>query len=511
MRRRALLVSLTGAAAGLAGCSLTSGQSADDPQTNGTGQSPTTRPPSTEPPSTPDDDEIPEPPETVASVVDLETGPRTYAFAPTHFRTSDGTSVSLWFDRTATADHPARLRGVLENTTEYANTVRVEWIPAVGRTFSRNPEGYDHEARLHLAPVEQNELAERVPDLDRTEAGYWRLGESGPTMPETVRLDAGERVELAYAVVGDPEMADRPTGHYEFRGDDATASIHVWQTDQPGPTVTSRFAGQSVPALSEETSTAWYHNADVTTAVSLRPAREQVALDGRIEFELVNHSAQELSCGHWNLHKLVDGEWYHIGPNIHTSDCRLLAPGEHQEWSLRAFNGEPVPCGEHGGAGCRDGLTRGYLGGGTYAVVAGYGHPADQSATLVQLVGNPVALAPAPEATVERRGATVSVRFPAYGDGEHPPDASFTLSRTDDAEERLIAEQIMDADGVAAPGRGLRTALATLDADADRVEVLADEHTADAATGHDSTKRRFRFRGQAYQVTRVAPEEEADG
>jgi hypothetical protein len=505
MRRRALLASLTGVAAGLAGCSFASGQPSDDPA-NGPKQGPTTRPPSTETPTSPGSDDMPEPPETMASVIDLETGPRTYAFAPTHFRPSDEAAVSLWFDRTATADHPARLRGVLENTAEYATTIQVEWIPAVGRTYSRNPEGYDHEARLQLPPTEQNELADRVPDLTRTEAGYWRRSENGPTMPETVRLDAGERVELAYAVVGDPGLADRPTGHYEFRGDDATASIHVWQTDQPGPTATSRFAGQSVPALSEETSTAWYHDADATTAVSLRPAREQVALDGRVAFELVNHSARELSCGHWNLYKLADGEWYHVGPNIHTSDCRLLAPGGHQEWALRAFNSDAVPCGEHAGAGCGDGLTRGYLGGGTYAVVAGYGHPADQSGALIELVGDSVTLEPAAEATIDRRGSTVTVQFPEYGDGEHPPDASFTLSRADGAEERLIAEQVVDSGGFAGSGRGLRTALAALDADAERVEVRADEHIVDAATDHDSTSRRFRFRGQAYQVTQVAPE-----
>lgn len=504
MRRRALLASLTGVAAGLAGCSLggsrsTDAPETDDPATDGPARDRTETPT----PSTPDDG-MPEPPETMASVVDLETGPRTYAFAPTGFRTDDGTAVSLWFDRTATADHPARLRGVLENANDFANTVRVEWIPAVGGTHSRNPEGYDHEARLHLAPTEENNLAERVPELTRTEAGYWRLRDNGPTMPETVRLEAGERVELAYAVVGDPGMSARPTGHYEFQGDDAAASVHVWHTDQPGPTAGSRFAGRSVPPLSEDGSTDWYHEADATTPVSLRPESERLELDGRVEFELVNHSEQRLSCGHWNLYKLVDGEWYHVGPNLHTSDCRLLAPGRHLRWALRAFNGDAVAC--EGCGGRRGGLTRGYLGGGTYAVVAGYGHPADRSGALLDLVGDPVELAPAADATVDRRGATVTVRFPEYGDGEHPPDATFTLSRADGAGDRLIAEQLMDTGGFGAPGRGLRTALTHLDADVDRVEVRADEHVVDAATGHDSTARRFRFRGQAYQVTEVAPD-----
>lgn len=500
MRRRALLASLTGATASLAGCSFASGQSTDDSPTNGTEQDPTT----STPPNSSDSDGQ-EPPETMASVVDLQTGPRTYAFVPTRFRTADEAVVSLWFDRTATDNHPARLRGFLENANDFSNTFRIEWIPAVGRSFSSNPEGHDHEARLHLAPTEGNDLAEQVPELTQTNVGYWKLGDGNSKMPETVRLAAGERVELAYAVVGDSEMSARPTGRYEFRGDDTTASIHVWHTEQPGPIAESRFAGRSVPPLSENMSSGWYHEADASTPVSLRPGTERLELDGRIEFQLVNHSAQELSCGHWNLHKLVDDEWYHVGPNIHTSDCRTLSPGQHHRWALRAFNGDAVACGEYSG-GCGNAITRGYLGGGTYAVVAGYGYPDDQSAALVELVGDPVELAPAEDVTVTRRGATVTVEFPEYGDDKHPQDSTFTLSRTDSAAERLIGEQIMSSDVFASSGKELRTALAYLDADVDRVEIRADEHIVDAITGYDSTNRRFRFRGQAYQVTQVAPD-----
>ena len=349
MRRRALLASVAGATAGLAGCSFASGQSTEDSPTNGTEQAPTTPTP-----SNPDNGDVSESPETMASVVDLETGSRTYAFGPTRFRTADEAVVSLWFDRTATAHHPARLRGFLENANDFSNTFRVEWIPAVGQTSSSNPEGYDHEARLHLAPTAENELAEGEPELTWTNSGYWQLNDGSTEIPETVRLDAGERVGLAYAVVGGSEMSARPTGHYEFRGDDATASIHVWHTDQPGPIAESRFAGRSVSPLSEDMTTGWYHEAGASTPVSLRPGTERVELDGRIEFQLVNHSDQELSCGHWNLYKLVDNEWYHVGPNIHTSDCRMLAPGQHHRWVLRAFNGDSVACGEYSG-----GLWRG--------------------------------------------------------------------------------------------------------------------------------------------------------
>lgn len=104
----------------------------------------------------------------------------------------------------------------------------------------------------------------------------------------------------------------------------------------------------------------------------VRPSTERLALalDGLVEFVMVNNGREGLRCGQWNLHKPVEGEWFHIAPLVHTADCRVLHPGGRLRWSLRAFNGEAV------GVGSRcdgDGLTAGHLGGGEYAVVAGYG------------------------------------------------------------------------------------------------------------------------------------------
>ena len=98
----------------------------------------------------------------------------------------------------------------------------VEWIPAVGRTHGRQPRGYDHEASLHFAPTENNALAETVPEVARDESGYWRVEDVGPWMPDTRRLEAGERVELEYVLVGEPDMPGRPTGTYEFSGRDGS-------------------------------------------------------------------------------------------------------------------------------------------------------------------------------------------------------------------------------------------------------------------------------------------------
>jgi hypothetical protein len=491
MRRRTLLSSLAAGLAGVAGCSQsvpTDTTSARQPTTQTTASATTTDPGNGDPPTG-------DPPEGYASVVELGTGPRTYAFAPTRFRTSDDASVALWFTQTATADHPAVLRGYLENANDYENTFEVEWIPAVGNVHSRQPSGYDHEAGLSLAPTEDNALAETVPALRRHESGYWQTTDTGPWVTETRRLDPGERVELAYAVVGDPEMTERPTGTYEFRGRDETVRIAVWDTDTPGPEGESRFAGRDLTDFEGDQTTAWFHDADATTAVFARPSTERLNLDGRLTVTAVNHGHETARCGHWNFYKLVDGEWFHVAPRIHTADCRALVPGERIEWTLRAFNGEAVPC-----DGDNPGLTRGYLGGGEYAVVAGYGNPADQSAALVELVGDPVEVVLTEDATVERNGDEVTVTTERWNDGESPANATVTLTRTDSASERLIAEQVMGPP-VFGDGHALRNALAPMGGNVSRVIVRTDADAADTAIRGDDGTRRFRFRGTAYQLT----------
>jgi len=506
MRRRALLASLGAGVAGLAGCV----ESSTGPETTTTGD-PTTGEPTTDT-TTPNEDAPPEPPDQFASVVELETGPRTYALRPVRRRTDDGGEVALWFDRTATADGPAVLTGYLQNANDFENTFRVEWLPGVGRVHAQQPRGHDHEARLHLAPTENNELATEVPEVVRDESGYWRVEAVGPWFPETHRMDPGEVVELEYAVVGEPGMDGRPTGTYtlEYGGEGDGLSVGVWDTEHPGPDADSRFAGRTVPAFEGESTTAWFHEADASTRVYVEPSTERLDLDGLVEFEVVNHSDESVGCGHWDLYKLDGGEWFHVGPFAHTDDCRGLAPGQRKTWPLRAFNGEPVEC----GGDCRGGFIRGFLGGGEYAAVAGYGRPEDESAALVEFAGDPVEVVPTEDATVERDGDTVTVTTPRYGDGDseddRAPDATMTVERADGAAERLIAEQVMNADpgsGFGTPYGALRNALAGFEDGVQRVVVRTDEHDVDRAVGHDATRRRFSVRGQAYVATTTRADE----
>ncbi|EMA19384.1 hypothetical protein [Haloarcula amylolytica] len=501
MRRRALLASIPGALAGLAGCSfgtLGSDETADVTPAPRPTQSPTD--PDDSGTGTPTGTGDPPRPENPTTVIELETGPRTYALSSPGLHTADRARVGLWFDQTATDDHPATLRGWLQNSNEFENTFRVKWIPGVGQTHSRQPSGYDHEARLHLAPTDNNDLADEVPPLGRTDEGYWRVDDVGPWMPETYRLNPGEWVKLEYALVGEPGQSGRPTGTYEFRGQAGSLSVSVWDTRSPGPETDSRFAGRSLPPFPGDGGVQWYHEADRATPAFVRPSTERAKLDTQVGFEMVNNSHERLQCGHWDLYKLVDGEWFHVAPAAHTADCRLLKPGSQEQWGLRAFNGPAVGCGT-GDCHC-DGLTQGYLGGGEYAIVAGYGHATNESAALVALVGDRAAVTPTDGVPTARDGDTVRVTTDRHGDGERPTDATFTLTRTDNASERVIAEQVMAHGQFAMSDGGLRNAIPFLIDDVSRVVVETDEHAVDGVLGYDTSRRRFQFRGQAYEVTR---------
>jgi hypothetical protein len=218
---------------------------------------------------------------------------------------------------------------------------------------------------------------------------------------------------------------------------------------------------------------------------------------------MVNHSHESLKCGHWNLYKLVDGQWFHVAPTAHHSDCHTLPAGETERWSLRAFNEDAVPC-DRSNRG-HDGLTQGYLGGGEYAAVAGYGHPSDESAALVELVGGSVTLVPTEDANSERDGDTVTVTTDRHGDGERPSDATFTLTHVESADSRVIAEQVMTTGGFGSKGRGLRNLLAAASPDGERpaverVVLRTDAYAFDHELRAEGATRRVQFRGRAFKI-----------
>ncbi|WP_226012162.1 hypothetical protein [Halomicrobium salinisoli] len=513
MRRRALLSALATGTAALSGCSVLGGPrdeqsaatpAADDPDggsraTDG------------------DPDESPAGDDWLADAspaIELSTRPRAVGLHATSFTTDDGAAVRLGFDRTATADGPARLRGYLANANDFENTVRTGRIPGVGVVLApRSGEGSPHKP-IYLVPTEHNDLAETVPEIVR-EDGYWFFQgrtDTDPWMPETHRMDPGERARLEYYVVS---SAWKP-GTYELSGHEEAVGIGVWDATSPGPDGDSRFDGRSVPPIprrfrEDDATIQWYHESDADTRAFVRPATERLELDGRLEFEFVNHSREPLECGGWSLYKLVDGQWFRVEPERSAIDCSPLGPGERSQWTIRAFNGGTIPC--YG----RECFTADYLGGGTYAVAAGFGPNTDGSGALVELVGDPVEIVPTDDAAAERDGGTVTVTTERYREADPSFRGRVVLTPVDDESEQrsstprsspthgdhelLIAEVIMRSQN-----RTLRNGLAYAGDDVDRVVVRTGVAARDA-TDPGEDRRRFRFRGRAYEVRQVSDED----
>ncbi len=196
--------------------------------------------------------------------------------------------------------------------------------------------------------------------------------------PDIHRLAPGEWVQLEYALVGEPGQSGRPTGS-SVRGQGDSLSVSAWDTRRPGPETESRFAGRSLPPLPGDGGVQWFHEAERVTPAFARPSTERATRDTQVGFEMVNNSHGRLQCGHWDLYKLVGGEWFHIAPGVHTADCRILnrAAGTSGA-SGRSTGGSRVQHRRLHAAG----LTRA-----TSAAAnthrAGYGHATTESGALV--------------------------------------------------------------------------------------------------------------------------------
>lgn len=513
MKRRRLLSLLAGGAPWLAGCSSgdreLSVTPADVPETESPtpagspSQTPTTNrtPTASETPGE-DGDEADgnEPFADVGSLVELETVDRTLALTTDRYRTDDGARVGLEFAETATGDSPARIAGTFENANGFENTFRLHWIPPFSAVSSARPggqsgeEGYTYRDELYLAPTENHDFAAAVPEYERDDGGRWRLAGdvSGPWISETIRLAPGETRNVEYVVLGHPEGEGFPTEQYTFeRGGEASVTIGAWQTSEPGPTDGSRFGDASPPSLPGAEAMAWYHGAGSKTTAYLRPSAERAELPAAVDFTLVNHGRTPLSGNpyFWKLHKLHDGEWFHVAPWGWPAPLSAVPPGGKRTWTLRAFPEHAVPC--------DDGREAGFLGGGRYAFEVGMNRGDETHAALVEFEAPRVTLSPTGDVSASREGATVTVTSPEYDDGEHPPSATLSVSRADSTAQVVLAEQVMRR-----RNRGLRNTLAFFGDGVEEVLLRTDEHVVDRTLGDDET-RRFRFRGQAYEAKTI--------
>jgi len=530
MWRRTLLSALAGGTVGLAGCSIRWGPRERSPGAPGTQTEQSTDDTTTAPTlQTGPAGEETAPPGVVqspggsfgsATVVDLETVPRTYALRPDSYRPVDGVTVTMAFDRPSTTAHPARLAVRLASTRDDDVVLAADRLPVVTDPVARQPPQYDDAASLLFAPAEPNDIADTVPDVRRGSDGDWRAaGDTDPSswLPDLVHLAPWAERRCDSVVVGHPDGTGRPTGDYAVGSDtvgcnclpvisgpdrrspvieynrpyDGTAFLSVWNTERPGPDGTSRFEGRGTLSIHEvDANVSWYHTATDGTEVYLEPSTERTSFPASVDFVAVNHSSETLSCGHWTVYKRVDGQFYHLWPDERTATCRTLAPGATKTFRLRAYHGVPPSESAVG-----RGAVRGHLGGGTYAVVAGYDDANETSGALVELVGDPVPVTPTDGVHATHVGNAVFVTATRQVLIDQSPRATVTLTPSDDASLRLIPEQVLRP-----RNRILRNTLPYLRDGVERVVLNTTTGVARRTLGPSTDRKRFAFDGSTYRI-----------
>jgi hypothetical protein len=494
VKRRSFLSAVVAGSAGLSGCTGLLGGGGTD---RGQYEVPERSSTPTETPTNRDDTS-----DRFSRVVELDHAPRTIAATGFHRVGRPGIEIRTGFTRTGTADHPPTFAVEVSNARDVPAVVSLLEIPGIPQWMADRepPTGAPSGRRvtgptgdrptLALVPVDRNDLAAVRPELIR-EGPYWRVTDAfDPGVDDEVRIEPGEAVLAEFAVVGGPRTVDRPPGTYRFDSYRNGIAFAVWNTERPGPDPDSRFAGEAVPSPGER-SVRWFHEADPTTPVYVQPSTERTDLPGLVEFHLFNRTTEDPGCGGWSLYKRHEGEWFPIQSSSEYLDavCRLVPPGTTVEWSLRAYHGDPVPSED-------EGLAIGHLGGGRYAVVAGYGAEADASGALFDVEADPVAVTADEDVVVEADGSNVVV---ADGDlaPHEDPVATITLTRSGgDPEETYIAEQLLQPHH-----RALRNALAFFEAGVESVRFRAAERPAVLRSSFETTPDRIAFDGRTYEFS----------
>jgi hypothetical protein len=510
-RRRALLGSLaTGVAASIAGCNWRWGPP-DDPGDDEEPPEDTTERPGDPPVTTaPDDgpgsqdpDEFDIDPASFPGVAPFETGPRTHALWPRRYRTDD-VEVAVGFVEPATPDRPGRVGVQVRNASGFPRTLETPNLPLVGGLLAFDvADEVDHP--VAFPPTDDHGFALGAPELERGPKGYWRLADDDVDPYDWVRdrihLDPGDATGGVLHVADVPvDDASRPTGVFGFRTGQDRLRLSVWDTETPGPSGEATVDPEGVPGRVRERVVDWYHTATPETERYVVPSVQRTGLPVEVDVTAYNYASSELGCGDWQLHKLVGDGWRQLAP-VHGRPCRRLEAGAVDRFRLRAYHGPtaggidygdpPDPRTEPRVGDVRT-VTRGHLGGGTYAVV----FPGDQAVlgTLLEVDAPPVTVAPGRDVTSERDGAAVRVRSPAVDVADRR--ARLRVTRAGSADTSYVPEQVM-----ADPFSPVRNTVPFFADGVERVRLETSEQRVGRLFGGPGEVDRLAVEGQAYAFT----------
>lgn len=490
MRRRALLGSV-GAVFG-AGCTgiLNRGPDGPPPTDDPTDAAPTTR---TDGPDEPMGELLEQRVTTLPAIT------RTYALTGVRTRTAAGVLAAVGVTGRSTTENPPQVAATVRNGTEQERVVDLRGLPGFGQLGSSPPRTATGDKRefgsfddgLVLAPRAGHALTDETPAVRRDDEGHWRLaGDLGDPLPDRIALAPGETVTGEYALVGRSGGSGRPVGIYAFGDDGDALAVTVWNTENPGPSELSRFAGQSVPAFDpsypfragrgEPTDVGWYHEADAGTPVYVRPASERTDAPTPSAATVVNHSRETLSCGGVTVAKVVDGRWFALGTPTTSDVCRRLPPGATETYTPAEAYPKP-------------------FGAGRYGIVVGYGATTPATGALFDVRGDPLSLPLTEDATASRDGGVVTVETEFAGGTAESDPATLALRPAETATDgRVVAEQLYGS-----RYRAARNAIAAAADGVEAVRVRTDDRRVERVL-RGAPARSVRYRDRTVELRRAS-------
>jgi hypothetical protein len=249
---------------------------------------------------------------------------------------------------------------------------------------------------------------------------------------------------------------------------------------------------------------------DGETPIRLARSDETVELPrDEISFTLTNETDRrfETNFYSWRVWKRVDGDWFHLFPQMWPQPLMSLPSGESHTWTLAIDNDDSDGLGL---VESTDGALVAGLGGGTYAFETdgwfeNRGHE-EKTGFCARFAadGEPIDVAPTDDVTWERDGHTVVVTdanpLDEKGHGGDARMAAFVVTRTEpvaDA-ERMIPEQVVRARGIGSRFR-YRNTLPLFEEGVDEVryETVDASYPVFGLTG----PRTVAYEGEYFRVT----------